>query len=126
MPTVTRIGPLRPILEIANVTIARQVVARIIAFRTTVPFGRSWEQFAVAEVLTNAVKHAQAGRIVVAVADQDGQLTAEVTDDGIGGSKISPGGGLAGLVDRLSAVGGGLALESAMPGTQARLWVPLQ
>ena len=82
--------------------------------------------YACAELITNAVKHAQAGRIVVAVAAQDGQLTAEVTDDGIGGSTISPGGGLAGLVDRLSAVGGGLALESAMPGTQVRLWVPLQ
>jgi signal transduction histidine kinase len=82
--------------------------------------------YACAELITNAVKHAQAKRIVVAVADQDGQLTAKVTDDGIGGSKISPGGGLAGLVDRLSAVGGGLTLESAMPGTQVRLWVPLR
>ena len=46
--------------------------------------------YACAELITNAVKHAQASRIVVAVADQDGQLTAEVTDDGIGGSRSVP------------------------------------
>ena len=76
--------------------------------------------YACAEAITNAVKHSGARRIVVSVRERAGDLVAEVDDDGIGGADITAGGGLAGLVDRLDAVGGGLSLSSS-PGRGTRL-----
>jgi hypothetical protein len=35
----------------ANEEIAQQIVARLLAFRTAVPFGKTWEAFATAEIL---------------------------------------------------------------------------
>ena len=40
--------------------------------------------YVVAEALTNAVKHARAERVLVALAQPDGHLTVEVRDDGCG------------------------------------------
>jgi hypothetical protein len=52
----------------------------------------------------------------------DGALRAVVQDDGLGGATLSPGGGLAGLVGRLAAVGGWLDVRSAPGGgTQVRI-----
>ena len=45
--------------------------------------------YVVAEALTNAVKHARAERVLVALAQPDGHLTVEVRDDGCG---FDPGG----------------------------------
>jgi hypothetical protein len=36
---------------ISNEQIARQIVAKLLAFRTVTPFGTTWEAFAVAEIL---------------------------------------------------------------------------
>jgi signal transduction histidine kinase len=53
-------------------------------------------------------------------------LSAVVEDDGVGGAAMTPGGGLAGLVDRLGALGGRVDLRSpAGGGTQVRLQVPV-
>jgi signal transduction histidine kinase len=83
--------------------------------------------YACAEAITNAVKHSGARRIVVSVRERvGGDLTAEVDDDGMGGADITAGGGLAGLVDRLEAVGGGLSLSSTPGrGTRLTMWVPI-
>lgn len=82
--------------------------------------------YACAEAITNAVKHSGARRIVVSVRERDGELAAEVNDDGLGGADISAGGGLAGLVDRMEAVGGGLSLSSTPGrGTRMAIWVPI-
>jgi hypothetical protein len=35
----------------SNEQIARQIVAKLLAFRTVTPFGTTWEGFAVAEIL---------------------------------------------------------------------------
>ena len=35
----------------SNEQIARQIVAKLLAFRTVTPFGTTWEAFAVAEIL---------------------------------------------------------------------------
>jgi hypothetical protein len=37
--------------KMSNEEIARQIVARLLAFRTAAPFGRTWEAFATAEIL---------------------------------------------------------------------------
>jgi signal transduction histidine kinase len=72
--------------------------------------------FVVAEALTNIAKHAGATRAAVNVARQNGHLTVEVTDDGIGGADVKRGTGLSGLVDRVTAVDGTVHLSSPAGG----------
>ena len=72
--------------------------------------------FVVAEALTNIAKHAGATRAAVNVARVNGHLTVEVTDDGIGGADTKRGTGLAGLVDRVTAVDGTVHLSSPIGG----------
>ena len=64
------------------------------------------------EGLTNAVKHAQASRIVLSAARQDGKLVISVADNGVGGAAPTVGSGLNGLSDRVAALGGTLRIES--------------
>jgi signal transduction histidine kinase len=68
--------------------------------------------FIVAEGLTNVVKHARATRALVRAAVDDGALTLEVRDDGVGGANPD-GHGLMGIADRVDALGGRLRIESA-------------
>lgn len=56
--------------------------------------------FVVSESLTNAVKHAAAGKITVTGQLVDGWLVLMVSDDGSGGADPGRGSGLRGLVDR--------------------------
>jgi signal transduction histidine kinase len=72
--------------------------------------------FVVAEALTNIARHAGASRAAVKVARQNGHITVEVSDDGIGGADASRGTGLAGLVDRVTAVDGTLHIISPAGG----------
>ncbi len=83
--------------------------------------------YVVAEALTNAVKHARAGQVVVGLAQPNGCLTVEVRDDGCGFDPDAPRGiGLAGLADRVSIVNGALTIESTLgQGTRLRAEVPL-
>jgi signal transduction histidine kinase len=68
--------------------------------------------FVVAEAVTNITKHAGAQRATVAISEQDGALKVVVTDDGRGGARLSPGGGLAGLAARVASIDGTFALSS--------------
>ncbi|MDW5598657.1 PAS domain S-box protein, partial [Conexibacter stalactiti] len=82
--------------------------------------------FVIAEALTNVVKHAQATAATVTVADDDGALAIEVADDGRGGAVATPGRGLAGLQDRVAALGGALTVERGeQGGTRLRATLPL-
>ncbi len=68
-----------------------------------------------AEAVTNAVKHARATTVWLAIGEDDGLLRVEVRDDGIGGASVEPGSdatGLTGLRDRVEALDGLLAIES--------------
>jgi len=56
---------------------------------------------------TNVVKHARATRATVWAAADDGVLTLEVGDDGIGGAQPD-GHGLTGIADRIETLGGRL------------------
>jgi signal transduction histidine kinase len=73
--------------------------------------------FCCLEALQNAVKHAQAGRVVIRVRDQDGQLSFTVADDGRGADPATArrGSGIQNMMDRMAALGGSLEL-SAGPG----------
>jgi signal transduction histidine kinase len=68
--------------------------------------------FVVSEALTNVVKHASATQVSVLLEREPATLRVTVTDDGVGGARITPESGLAGLRDRLEALDATLAIES--------------
>jgi signal transduction histidine kinase len=72
--------------------------------------------FVIAESLTNAVKHAEAGEVSVVAARQDDALMIEVRDDGVGGADHSRGTGILGLTDRVAVVGGTMSVTSPVGG----------
>jgi signal transduction histidine kinase len=83
--------------------------------------------FVVAEALTNVVRYALAEAATVRVAELDGMLQVEVSDDGVGGADPAKGSGLRGLEDRVAAVGGDLFVESpAGGGTTVRAVIPCE
>lgn len=70
--------------------------------------------FVVSEAVANAVKHAAAGRIDVAVGLGDsGDLVVTVRDDGRGGADPRRGTGLRGIAERVEAHGGLLLVSDA-------------
>jgi signal transduction histidine kinase len=82
--------------------------------------------FVVAEALTNAAKYAGCSYVRVGVRVEEGALTVEVVDDGIGGANPSGGSGLRGLADRVNALGGRFEIESpAGGGTTVRARIAL-
>jgi signal transduction histidine kinase len=83
--------------------------------------------FVVSEALTNAVKHARARRVLVALTQPNGSLAVEVRDDGCGFDPAAVRGlGLASLADRISIVNGALRIDSSPGrGTTLRAEVPL-
>ena len=68
--------------------------------------------FVASEAVANAVKHAGAGAIALSVRRGDGAVRVSVSDDGCGGAVARPGSGLAGLCDRVGALGGTLGIRS--------------
>jgi signal transduction histidine kinase len=81
--------------------------------------------FVICEALVNATKHANATRAWVTAERHDATLSVMVEDDGTGGATPSPGGGLAGLSDRVIALGGRLTIHSPFgAGTRLRVELP--
>jgi len=68
--------------------------------------------FAVAEVLANAVKHAQARTVEIHIRHTGDVLRIAVTDDGTGGADPAKGSGLRGVERRLGTFDGILAVNS--------------
>lgn len=80
--------------------------------------------FGIAELLTNAIKHAHASRARIAIARDDTAIVVEVEDDGRGGAEVNAAGGLAGLRRRLAVFDGTLDVTSPAGGpTRARMTV---
>jgi signal transduction histidine kinase len=73
----------------------------------------------VQEALTNAIKHASAGSVRVAVRESAGEVLVEVQDDGCGFdvANVDQGFGLAGMRERVGLAGGTLNIESSAEGT---------
>jgi signal transduction histidine kinase len=83
--------------------------------------------YVASEALANAMKHAQASCVQVSLATVDGSLLLSVRDDGVGGADPARGSGLAGLTDRVEALGGSIRLHSpAGTGTHITVGLPLQ
>jgi signal transduction histidine kinase len=77
------------------------------------------------EIITNAVRHASAGHLWLKLRRDAGEIRLEARDDGRGSDQPSPGNGLRGMHERLSACGGrvdiltspgrGFALDVRLP-----------
>ncbi|RVU13864.1 ATP-binding protein [Methylobacterium oryzihabitans] len=81
----------------------------------------------VQEGLTNALRHARAGRIAARAREADGVLVVEVEDDGVGLSGEAgdgPGRGLPGMRERVEALGGAVRLDAGS-GTVLRARIPV-
>jgi signal transduction histidine kinase len=65
-----------------------------------------------AEALTNTQKHARATSVRACVTATDDAIELEIADDGIGGATEPADGGLAGLRDRVEALGGSFGVDS--------------
>ena len=125
-PAILADGGLRPAL-------------RALARRSPVPVsvevgpeGRLPEQvevsayYVVAEALTNAARHAHASAVHVRADLAGDVLRITVRDDGAGGAGFAGGTGLAGLKDRVEALGGRIFLDSPPgAGTSLRVELPL-
>jgi signal transduction histidine kinase len=82
--------------------------------------------YVVAEMLTNAAKHAQASVVQVAVEVQGGRLHLSVRDDGVGGADPTRGSGLVGVRDRVEALDGMTSVHSPPgAGTSVKVELPL-
>ncbi|MGL3806354.1 histidine kinase [Paeniglutamicibacter sp. R2-26] len=86
----------------------------------------------VQESLTNAVRHARAGRIEVRIELAEDGARVTVQDDGIGLGASDEGNGLSGMRERVASRGGTLELTAAAPGfarpdrpgTRIGAWIP--
>jgi PAS domain S-box-containing protein len=82
--------------------------------------------YVISEALANIGKYAQASFARVSVTRVDGRAVVEVADDGVGGADPMRGSGLRGLVDRVEALDGRLAVESPVgEGTTIVAEIPL-
>jgi signal transduction histidine kinase len=82
--------------------------------------------YVVAEALTNAAKHARASAVSVEAEVVGDLLRVAVRDDGVGGADLAGASGLAGLKDRVEALGGRIVLHSSRgAGTSLRAELPL-
>lgn len=78
------------------------------------------------ELISNAIRHAQARRLSVHVSVHGGLCSTTVKDDGIGMEREREGGhGLANLRFRASELGGTISFVRDEPGTTVRLELPL-
>jgi signal transduction histidine kinase len=78
------------------------------------------------EALTNAVRHAGARNLWLELVQGTGGLELQARDDGRGAGTVEAGNGLNGMRERLEALGGRLAVESAPgQGFRVRAWLPL-
>ena len=81
--------------------------------------------FVVAEALANVGKYAQASEATISVRRDNGRVTVEVADDGVGGADVGRGTGLRGLTDRVAVLDGTLAVDSPRGGgTRLRVEIP--
>lgn len=81
--------------------------------------------FVVAEALTNVAKHSGASECWLTMARAGARLGIVVADDGTGGAHLAKGHGLAGLADRVHALGGTLTVTSPAGGpTEVRAELP--
>ena len=121
-PVLTERGLVDAVRELALDSPLDAVVETDLRLRLDPPIEAAL-YFGIAELLTNAAKHARAARVRISLTRADGLLTVAVEDDGRGG--VTEGSGLAGLRRRLAVFDGSLEITSPVGGpTLARIVVP--
>jgi len=65
------------------------------------------------EIITNAIRHAQAQRLWLKLARQGRELHLAARDDGVGSDAFTPGNGLSGMRERLKTVGGRVEVSTS-------------
>jgi signal transduction histidine kinase len=75
--------------------------------------------FSAAELLTNVARHSGARHATLEAVHVPGLLRVRVTDDGAGGARAVPNGGLRGLAERVRAVDGRIEVDSPLGGPTA-------
>lgn len=129
-------GVAPPLLQDRGFAAAVESLAEVTGIPVTLELDRSIDDllsseaarslyFVTAELLTNVVKHADAGRAAVSVAQTGDTVVLRVVDDGIGGAVVRSAHGLAGLQERLRGLRGQLEIEQAASGTAIRVTVPV-
>ena len=76
------------------------------------------------EAVTNIARHADATHVRVGFGCGDGRVRMRIADNGCGGIDTE-GNGLAGIRERVRALGGSLAIASPRGGTTLEVMVPL-
>lgn len=76
------------------------------------------------EIITNAVRHAEASNLWIEASREDGRISIQAHDDGHGADPVVPGNGLRGMRERLQQHGGQLQVESR-PGAGFSLQIAL-
>jgi signal transduction histidine kinase len=105
-PALSSLGSRSPI----RVTLGFDVPGRPSMTAETITY------FAVAELLTNAIKHSAASAISVRVRQRGEQIVFSVADNGRGGAMLGGGSGLDGVQRRLATVDGTLEMDSPLGG----------
>ena len=125
-PAVLATGGLRPALRVLARRSAVPVRLHVqVAGRLPDPVEIA-AYYSVAEALANTAKHAGASAADVWVTAADGVLRVRVRDDGRGGADFAGSSGLAGLKDRVEALGGRILLHSPPDaGTTVEITLPL-
>jgi signal transduction histidine kinase len=83
--------------------------------------------FICSEALANAGKHALADRVSIDLQTRHAAVQLTIVDDGAGGAAAGMRGGLRGLIDRVEALGGSLAIVSPRGGgTRIDVTLPLR
>ena len=72
--------------------------------------------FVAAEAVTNSVRHSGASRIRLRLETEDARVRLGIQDDGRGGARLVPGGGLVGLADRIATLAGEFSVSSPPTG----------
>ncbi len=80
----------------------------------------------VQETVTNAIRHAHAANLWIELIEHDGRIEVRAVDDGRGAQYLQLGRGLAGMRERVEAIGGRLAIQSqAGKGFDLSVSIPL-
>ena len=79
----------------------------------------------VQESLTNTVRHAEASRVAVTLRYAPQSVLVDVHDDGRGAGDMTDGNGIAGMRERVAALGGALTAGPADTGFTVRATIPI-
>jgi signal transduction histidine kinase len=79
----------------------------------------------VQESLTNTVRHAGASRVVVTLRYAPTSVVVDVQDNGNGGAEVVDGNGIAGMRERVAALGGALTAGTDRAGFTVRATIPI-